>query len=73
VHQNLTFPVHPDPVSGMHCWHQKVTVAKASPDDRYSDIQVDTKRSMDVYREWLARPVRPAPETLLVDDSPQKR
>jgi len=21
VHQNLTFPVHPDPVSGMHCWH----------------------------------------------------
>ena len=26
VHQNLTFPVHPDPVSGMHCWHQKVVV-----------------------------------------------
>jgi hypothetical protein len=24
VHQNLTFPVHPDPVSGQHCWHQKV-------------------------------------------------
>ena len=29
VHQNLTFPVHPDPVSGMHCWHQKVVVARA--------------------------------------------
>ena len=26
VHQNLAFPVHPDPVSGMHCWHQKVVV-----------------------------------------------
>ena len=26
VHQDLTFPVHPDPVSGMHCWHQAVTV-----------------------------------------------
>ena len=25
VHQNLTFPVQPDPWSGMHCWHQKVT------------------------------------------------
>ncbi|HEX3145922.1 MAG TPA: molybdopterin-dependent oxidoreductase, partial [Pyrinomonadaceae bacterium] len=24
VHQNLTFPVHPDPISGMHCWHQAV-------------------------------------------------
>ncbi len=26
VHQNLTFPVHPDPISGMHCWHQAVRV-----------------------------------------------
>ena len=26
VHQNLTFPVQPDPVSGMHCWLQRVTV-----------------------------------------------
>ncbi len=29
VHQNITFPVQPDPVSGMHCWHQRVTVEKA--------------------------------------------
>ena len=29
VHQNLTFPVQPDPVSGMHCWHQRVRVEKA--------------------------------------------
>ncbi len=32
VHQNMTFPVHPDPISGMHCWHQAVRVRKARPD-----------------------------------------
>ena len=42
VHQNLTFPVHPDPISGMHCWHQKVRLEKAGPADRYGDIVVDT-------------------------------
>jgi hypothetical protein len=60
VHQNLTFPVHPDPVSGMHCWHQKVVVAKARAEDRYGDVCVDTERSMEVYREWLAK-ARPGP------------
>jgi anaerobic selenocysteine-containing dehydrogenase len=60
VHQNLTFPVQPDPVSGQHCWHQKVTVTKAGPDDRYGDIVVDTEKSFDVYRQWLAL-ARPAP------------
>jgi len=29
VHQNLTFPVHPDPITGMHCWHQMVRVERA--------------------------------------------
>src|SRR5881392_1194683 len=53
VHQNLTFPVQPDPLSGQHCWHQKVTVAKAGADDRYGDIVVDTNKSFEVYREWL--------------------
>ncbi|MGE5245208.1 MAG: molybdopterin dinucleotide binding domain-containing protein, partial [Betaproteobacteria bacterium] len=60
VHQNLTFPVQPDPVSGMHCWHQRVTLEKAGPDDRYGDIYVDTNESHTVYREWLAL-TRPAP------------
>lgn len=54
VPQNLTFPVHPDPVSGMHCWHQKVTVEKARSEDRYGDVSVDTNRSFEIYREWLA-------------------
>jgi anaerobic selenocysteine-containing dehydrogenase len=58
VHQNITFPVHPDPVSGMHCWHQKVRVRPALPDDRYADIHVDFARAREVYRKWLsiARP-----------------
>ena len=60
VHQNLTFPVQPDPVSGQHCWHQKVTVAKPGPDDRHGDVSVDTEKSYQVYREWLAM-TRPAP------------
>ena len=53
VHQNLTFPVHPDPISGMHCWHQAVRVKKALPEDKYGDIHVDTVKSREVYRRWL--------------------
>jgi anaerobic selenocysteine-containing dehydrogenase len=60
VHQNLTFPVQPDPVSGMHCWHQRVTLEKAGAGDKYGDIFVDTAKSHDVYKEWLAM-TRPAP------------
>ncbi len=60
VHQNITFPVHPDPISGMHCWHQKVRVEKAHDTDEYGDIFVDTNKSMEVYRKWLAM-ARPAP------------
>jgi anaerobic selenocysteine-containing dehydrogenase len=54
VHQNLTFGVQPDPVSGMHCWHQKVVVERARAEDRYGDVVADTAKSMEVYREWLA-------------------
>jgi anaerobic selenocysteine-containing dehydrogenase len=60
VHQNLTFPVQPDPISGMHCWHQAVKVERAHAGDRYGDVEVDTRRSMEVFREWLAK-TRPAP------------
>jgi hypothetical protein len=52
--------VQPDPVSGQHCWHQKVHVEKARPDDRHGDVIVDTAKSAGVYREWLAM-TRPAP------------
>ncbi|HEU5452611.1 MAG TPA: molybdopterin dinucleotide binding domain-containing protein, partial [Terriglobales bacterium] len=60
VHQNLIFPVQPDPISGQHCWHQKVTVTPAGPEDRYGDIFVDTNKAHEEYRRWLAM-TRPAP------------
>ena len=60
VHQNLTFPVHPDPITGMHCWHQMVRVERAGAEDRYGDIFVDTNLSFAVYQRWKAL-TRPAP------------
>ncbi|MHB1469163.1 MAG: molybdopterin-dependent oxidoreductase [Solirubrobacteraceae bacterium] len=62
VHQNLTFAVHPDPISGMHCWHQAVRVSVARPGDSHGDIHVDTARAREVYRRWMAQ-TRPAGET----------
>ncbi|HEX6730868.1 MAG TPA: molybdopterin dinucleotide binding domain-containing protein, partial [Pyrinomonadaceae bacterium] len=59
VHQNMTFPVHPDPISGMHCWHQAVRVQPADPKDRPGDVFVDTQKSREVYKKWLAM-TRPA-------------
>ena len=59
VHQNMTFPVHPDPISGMHCWHQAVRVRVAEPGDNTGDVFVDTAKSREVYRKWLAM-TRPA-------------
>ncbi len=60
VHQNLAFPPHPDPVSGMHAWHQRVRLTAAEPGDRYGDVVVDTAKSFAVYREWLAK-TKPGP------------
>ena len=37
--------MHPDPVSGSHCWHQLVTLTRAASDDRYGDVFVDTAKS----------------------------
>jgi anaerobic selenocysteine-containing dehydrogenase len=59
VHQNLTFPVQPDPLSGMHCWHQAVRVTRAEPGDRQGDVSVDTAKARAVYQEWMAK-TRPA-------------
>ena len=60
VHQNLAFPPHPDPVSGMHAWHQRVRLTPADPEDRYGDVVVDTARSFEIYRDWLGL-TRPGP------------
>jgi anaerobic selenocysteine-containing dehydrogenase len=53
VHQNLTFAVHPDPISGMHCWHQAVRVRRAEASDEYGDVSVDVEKAREVYRRWL--------------------
>ncbi len=53
VHQNLTFAVHPDPISGQHCWHQAVRVRRAEAGDRPGDIGVDTAKAHAAYRRWL--------------------
>ena len=60
VHQNLTFAVQPDPISGMQCWHQRVRVGPAQPGDEYGDVVVDTEKSREAYLDWLTK-TRPAP------------
>jgi hypothetical protein len=52
--------VQPDPISGQHCWHQKVTVTKARAEDRYGDVFVDTNQAHEEYRRWL-KMTRPTP------------
>jgi hypothetical protein len=59
VHQNATFCVQPDPISGMQCWHQKVDVTPAEPGDEYGDVVADTAKSRDAYLDWLSK-TRPA-------------
>ncbi len=59
VHQNATFGVQPDPISGMQCWHQRVHVTPARPDDEYGDVVVDTDKARENYLDWLAK-TRPA-------------
>ncbi len=59
VHQNLTFGVHPDPVTGQHCWHQAVRVRAADQKDVSGEIHVDTAKSDAIYRKWLSM-TRPA-------------
>jgi anaerobic selenocysteine-containing dehydrogenase len=60
VHQNLTFPVQPDPISGQHCWHQAVRVTKARPGDAHGDVSVDSAKASAAYRAWLDK-TRSAP------------
>ena len=60
VHQNITHAVHPDPISGMHCWHQRVKVERPHAGDKYGDLFVDTNKAHENYKKWLEM-TRPAP------------
>ncbi|MGA9774645.1 MAG: molybdopterin-dependent oxidoreductase [Candidatus Dormiibacterota bacterium] len=80
VHQNLAFPVQPDPWSGMHCWLQQVVLEPAAAEDCYGDVFVDTELARSEFRRWLAMS-RPAqgpdsqrrPEFLMRPLKPRRR
>jgi hypothetical protein len=61
VWQNATHHPHPDPLSGMHCWHQKVLLEKAGPGERVGDLKVDIQATFDTYQAWRDQLARPAP------------
>jgi hypothetical protein len=43
----------------MHCWHQAVRVRPALRGDTHGDIEVDTGKAREIYRQWLEM-TRPA-------------
>ena len=52
VHQNITHAVNPDPISGAHCWLQKVSLSKPTLNEEYGDIFVDTNKSFAHFKKW---------------------
>jgi anaerobic selenocysteine-containing dehydrogenase len=63
VHQNLTFASQPDPVSGMHCWHQKVRLG-SWPRWEVWRYLVDTRKSFATTSNDFPDPPRPGPDNL---------
>ena len=52
VHQNITHAANPDPISGAHCWLQKVSISVPNPDEKYGDVFVDTNKSFEHFKKW---------------------
>ena len=50
--QNAVAATHPDPISGMHCWHQKVILEPAGKGDKIGDIHVNYGNNFKVYQAW---------------------
>ncbi len=50
--QNAVAPAHPDPISGMHCWHQKVILEPAERGDEIGDIVVNYENNFKTYQAW---------------------
>jgi len=61
--QNAVAPAHPDPISGMHCWHQKVILTKAEAGDKIGDISVNYDNNFKTYQAWRDELTRPLNET----------
>ncbi|MGB6018610.1 MAG: molybdopterin-dependent oxidoreductase [Sulfurimonadaceae bacterium] len=57
--QNAVAPTHPDPISGMHCWHQKVILEPAQPGDSIGDIYVNYENNFKTYQAWRDELTRP--------------
>lgn len=50
--QNAVAAPHPDPISGMHCWHHKVLLEPAQAGDKIGDIFVNYDNNLKVYQAW---------------------
>jgi hypothetical protein len=61
VWQNAVHHPHPDPVSGMHCWHQKVLLEQCTAQDKIGDLSVDIAATFKTYQVWRDELTRPAP------------
>jgi anaerobic selenocysteine-containing dehydrogenase len=61
VWQNAVHHPHPDPISGMHCWHQKVLLEKAGAGEKIGDLKVDIGVTLDTFKQWRDTLTRPAP------------
>jgi anaerobic selenocysteine-containing dehydrogenase len=57
--QNAVAPTHPDPISGMHCWHQKVILEPAQKGDKIGDILVNYENNFKTYQAWRDELTRP--------------
>jgi len=57
--QNAVAPTHPDPISGMHCWHQKVILEAAQPGDKIGDLHVNYENNFKTYQAWRDELTRP--------------
>jgi hypothetical protein len=53
VHQNLTHAVHPDPISGAHCWLQKAVNVRKAAGEKHGDVWVDTEQVDEGLPEWV--------------------
>jgi anaerobic selenocysteine-containing dehydrogenase len=57
--QNAVAAPHPDPISGMHCWHQKVLLEPVSRDEKIGDVYVNYDNNLKVYQAWRDELTRP--------------
>jgi hypothetical protein len=51
VHQNITFPVHPDPVSGMHCGELTSKLLKRGAHRSVRHLNADIRAWITTWNE----------------------